>query len=172
MRRAERRDAPHWRASAQEACFPAFGQAGAQVVLLKNLDQQKKLVNGSRGVVVGFSSSDAPSRRGVDVMQAPTATAELSPAQLAAGTPPPPPVHVYPRVRFFNCGEERLLVPEQWTIESGGRVVASRTQARRAAFVAAPPRFFCARPPHPSPLATRRCRSSWRGRCRYTSRRG
>jgi len=33
---------------------------GAQVMLLKNLDQEKGLINGSRGVIVGFDEGDLP----------------------------------------------------------------------------------------------------------------
>ena len=35
---------------------------------------------------------------------------------------------VYPLVRFGATGEARVIVPEQWTIESGGRQAAQRTQ--------------------------------------------
>lgn len=77
---------------------------GAQVMLLKNLDAVRGLVNGARGVVVDF----------VRNMEAP------SPPRL-------------PLVQFEGGGEGggSVTVPiaaAEWTVELGGRLVASRSQ--------------------------------------------
>jgi len=76
---------------------------GAQVMLLKNLDAAHGLVNGARGVVVDFTRN------------------------LEAAAPPRVPV-----VQFEGTGGlEGVAVPIQlaeWTVELGGRLVASRSQ--------------------------------------------
>ena len=88
---------------------------GAQVVLLKNLDPLKKLVNGSCGVVVGFRAS----RVRAECASAPWEEPILPPGQTGGARST-----VYPLVRFGATGEARVIVPEQWTIESGGRQAA------------------------------------------------
>ena len=74
----------------------------AQCILLKNLDSDRGLVNGARGVVVGFTPSLDKSCS-----------------------------HVLPTVEFCGNGSAPIRVdiePEDWTVESGGRVLASRRQ--------------------------------------------
>jgi ATP-dependent DNA helicase PIF1 len=90
---------------------------GAQVMLLKNLDQQAKLVNGSRGVVTGF--------------EAPAVDERLKRVTMHPKDMPP----LVPRVAFQVdplAGAAgwltRVVYPEEWTVEEGGRTVASRTQ--------------------------------------------
>ena len=90
---------------------------GAQVMLLKNLDQHAKLVNGSRGVVTGFETQLSAER---------LKKVHMHPA----GSPP-----LVPRVAFQvdpMAGAQgwitRNIYPEEWTVEEGGRTVASRTQ--------------------------------------------
>ena len=90
---------------------------GAQVMLLKNLDQQAKLVNGSRGVVTGF--------------EAPALDERLKRVTMHPKDMPP----LVPRVAFQVdplAGAAgwltRVVYPEEWTVEEGGRTVASRTQ--------------------------------------------
>ena len=73
-------------------------KVGAQVMLLKNLDVEKSLTNGSRGVVVGWTAHARP----------------------------------LPVVRFTAVASEkvteRVIGPEQWTIDEGGKQLAERTQ--------------------------------------------
>ena len=103
-------------------------------MLLKNLDVAKGLSNGTRGVVVGFR---------------PPTAAELREASGAGGgggsmfgAAPWPELgqgsaREFPVVRFMLPGstasggsktEERLVTPESWSIEQGGKVVARRDQ--------------------------------------------
>ena len=80
---------------------------GSPVLLLKNLDPPR-LVNGSRGRVIGF---DAPTERPDASVPA---SAEAAPARL------------YPLVQF-DSGVRLLVTEEEWTLEEGGAVVAGRT---------------------------------------------
>ena len=76
---------------------------GAQVMLLKNLDPENGLVNGTRGVVLRLVNND---------------NADIG------------PTGAYPMVRFVGCkGEiERLITPDKFSIESQGQTLASREQ--------------------------------------------
>jgi len=90
---------------------------GAQVMLIRNLDQANRLVNGSRGIVVGFEPPASPERlKGVSMHP--------------LGTPP-----LIPKVSFQVDAQAgpagwvtRAVYPEEWTVEEGGRSIASRTQ--------------------------------------------
>ncbi|CAM6100618.1 unnamed protein product [Calypogeia fissa] len=84
---------------------------GAQVMLAKNLETSAGLVNGARGVVVGFTR--AGERRGLLVEEAVRAVS---------------PSGQWPLVRFACDGQERVMVPESWTIMEGEKEVARRIQ--------------------------------------------
>ena len=88
-------------AALQRSC-PATGRLAlrvdAQVMLLKNIDAERGLVNGARGVVVGF----VPNRE-------PTGPRRL------------------PQVLFAN-GVYETVGPREWTLAQGSAVLASRTQ--------------------------------------------
>lgn len=84
-----------------------------QVMLLKNLDSAHKLVNGSRGEVVGFDVVDLGDRPNV-------ASAPISDGG-----------QLYPRVSFETSPGvhvERVLTPDEWSVESGGNKIAGRIQ--------------------------------------------
>ncbi|KAL1525665.1 hypothetical protein AB1Y20_020515 [Prymnesium parvum] len=87
---------------------------GAQVMLLKNLDAANQLVNGSRGIVVSFDKVEDEEKPSI-----------VSGPETSEGG------MLLPRVSFFlpNGGRiERLLGAEEWSVESGGTKIASRTQ--------------------------------------------
>jgi len=78
----------------------------AQVILLKNLDATLELVNGARGVVVGFKKAtqqDSNSKQRFDDLKE------------------------YPEV-LFTSGLRRIVTPEDWSIDVAGEVQASRSQ--------------------------------------------
>ena len=86
-------------------------------MLLKNLDQAHRLVNGSRGIVVSFEPAPNPERLRRVAMH-------------PAHAPP-----MLPRVAFqvdAAAGDKgwltRLVMPEDYTVEEGNRPIASRTQ--------------------------------------------
>lgn len=82
-------------------------KVGAQVILLKNLDFENELVNGARGLVVEFRKPDRSERE----KERDKAFAKQE----------------YPDVLFAN-GHRRVLTPEQFSVEVGGSVKASRKQ--------------------------------------------
>ena len=87
---------------------------GAQVILLKNLDPTKGLVNGSRGVVVGFQTSKQ------------NLQSEL-PRNLRQVEFP---LVVFESVRGSQSNNELriVVVPEEWSSRMGDVVVCSRVQ--------------------------------------------
>jgi ATP-dependent DNA helicase PIF1 len=88
-------------------------KVGAQVMLIKNLDAEKGLVNGARGFVSRFVGG-LP-----EVIFSVSAHAKSKkPAAGAAGAAAEP----------FNDDVSMILQPQEWTLELGSRVVATRQQ--------------------------------------------
>ena len=77
---------------------------GCQVMLLKNLDFKSSLVNGSRGIVVGFTTD--PDKVGIN---------------------DPLAEEIYPVVRFSDS-RDHIINYETWKIELAGQVRATRYQ--------------------------------------------
>jgi len=77
-------------------------KVGAQVVLLKNLSVKEGLVNGTRGVVASFRAQETEDGD----------------------------KRMFPYVKFLVRGSTigRTIIADEWTLESGGRTVASRSQ--------------------------------------------
>ena len=94
-------------------------KVGAQVMLLKNLAPERRLVNGARGIVVGFK----PARRiGFDqlLVDYPAEGGDLAMPYL-------------PEVKFLTSDDGRtgptvLIDPDEWSLESGRDKVAWRKQ--------------------------------------------
>eukprot|EP00475_Leptophrys_vorax_P004542 TRINITY_DN12725_c0_g1_i1.p1 TRINITY_DN12725_c0_g1~~TRINITY_DN12725_c0_g1_i1.p1 ORF type:complete len:213 (-),score=29.14 TRINITY_DN12725_c0_g1_i1:207-806(-) len=84
---------------------------GAQVMLLKNLDCSLGLVNGARGVVVGFCDPTHPSAAQFK---------HLAPKINSSG--------MWPVVRFACDQSERVIGPESWAVEEYGVEIAKRWQ--------------------------------------------
>ncbi|KAH6555454.1 hypothetical protein KP509_1Z253400 [Ceratopteris richardii] len=84
---------------------------GAQVMLIKNFDTEAGLVNGAKGVVLGFTSA---SFKESDVKE--------NVAYLVN------PMMKWPVVRFACNGTEKVIRPEKQSVESGGIEVATRVQ--------------------------------------------
>lgn len=96
-----------------------------QVILLKNLETGVGLVNGARGVVVGFSAPGDP------------AAGEYQ--KLARISDPP---GQWPIVRFACDGLERLVGPESWSVLDGDKEVAKRVQVSTVILA----QFVCSSP--------------------------
>jgi ATP-dependent DNA helicase PIF1 len=86
-------------------------QSLLQVMLAKNLETSAGLVNGARGVVVGF-----------------TRPQERRSLLVEASAKPVSPSGMWPVVKFASDNVERMIMPESWTIMEGDKEVAKRTQ--------------------------------------------
>jgi ATP-dependent DNA helicase PIF1 len=73
-------------------------------MLLKNISTDTGLVNGSRGVVIGYEE-EKENQEWIKIQ----------------------PDRKWPRVRFTN-GLETTIYPDKWQIEQGGKVLATRQQ--------------------------------------------
>lgn len=82
---------------------------GAQVMLLKNLDPPH-LVNGSRGVIIGFERVSMQEMDPKDKRK----TVRFEDRE-------------YPKVKFDN-GMVRVMTPQEWELERAGEVLATRAQ--------------------------------------------
>ncbi|KAK7064560.1 P-loop containing nucleoside triphosphate hydrolase protein [Favolaschia claudopus] len=96
---------------------------GLKVMLVKNLSQGR-LVNGSTGQVVGFSTAFDAIQRHLEV------------AKLDINAPPPPELarstQLWPVVKFVN-GVEMLMVPQEFTINNAdGGMEARRDQVHKS----------------------------------------
>jgi ATP-dependent DNA helicase PIF1 len=85
-------------------------KVGAQVMLVRNLDFDRQLVNGSRGVVVDFKLPPTP-----------TVTKNVASADGSTEFGNLPVVR-------FACGVTEIIEPETWNVESGDVVLCSRQQ--------------------------------------------
>ena len=96
-------------------------------MLLKNLQVEGGLTNGTRGVVVGCESPQNRWHPGCILLKMPAIS-------LRTGSDHPRPL---PRVRFTAGASvggagaektvERVIGPEQWTIDEGGKRLVRRT---------------------------------------------
>lgn len=104
----------------------------AQVMLLKNLSFEDQLVNGSRGVIVGFSERRERTDDGKGTKVPLTIEKELNRSntfddtedddgKVTGGT------YSYPIVKFA-CGETREILPDCWQTILGNDVKATRYQ--------------------------------------------